>query len=809
MANPADPFGKLARTAVTGLRHWRLRQRRRAVLASSAMVDRAWRRETYGAASGGDLRSYLADPRGSRPSPWFDGGWYLDRHPDVAGSGLDPLTHYILYGSKEGRDPNRGFATRWYLDNNPEAAEHLTPLDHYILRGAAQGRDPSPEFDSAWYAATQMGKGPQGLDPLAHYLLFGAAARAPTNSETGDGGEPVESARLECFKPLGAQPGATVLLLVAQVRGGEIAANTMALVERLAAAGLRIVLVAETEGPFRPDPALAPRLAGGFAREPRGGRYAAWAHLMRGEAELFSGAALLLAGEELAEPAAAPWVAAMLARLASADADLLLARPPGGGEGGFDPRFIAMRARALSAFTLLGAFRSFSLPQGGEASVRGAFARRLTAAAHASGLTLDILPDLPDRPVAVAPPWSATGASDAVEGPLLAPGAAALDPAALKVAFIGPWNYATGLSLASRGYLSALWRTGARLDILPVETPFHVHTRSALTTSARDFEGQADVAIVHLNPDAWSALTDAQRSVIERARVRVGLWVWEMGHVPDVWYPDFDAVDAIWTPSRYCADVFAAQTRAPISVVPHVVPLPPPSEACDRAAVLTGLGLAPDARIVLYAFDGASYIVRKNPDALVRAFAAAGLAARGWRLVLKTKNLMDQPREGAALAKLVRDTAGVVLFERQLSQEAHAALFETADIYASPHRSEGFGLTVAEAMALGKPVVATDYGGVRDFLDASCGYPVPARTVRLGEDLGVYRRGGLWGEIDEAALAQALALAAGRVEAGDDEIGRRARARIAERLSPDAVAAAMLAGMGAALADGPLAASAA
>jgi glycosyltransferase involved in cell wall biosynthesis len=361
----------------------------------------------------------------------------------------------------------------------------------------------------------------------------------------------------------------------------------------------------------------------------------------------------------------------------------------------------------------------------------------------------------------------------------------------LKVAFIGPWNFASGLSLAGRGYLSALWRTPWRLNIHAIEAPFHVHARLTPTISARDFEGSADIAIVHLNPDSWGLLDEAQRAVIERAQVRIGVWVWEMGHVPNSWRQNFGAVDEIWTPSRYCAEVFAVQTDLPVSVVPHVVPVPPEPAPGSRRAVLQGLGLDPDARLVLYAFDGASYLERKNPAALIRAFEASKLAERGWRLILKCKNLLDQPDESAALFRLATATAGVMLIDAQYSQDALAALFEAADIYASSHRSEGFGLTVAEAMALGKPVVATDYGGVRDFLDRSCGYPVPARTVELDEDLGAYGRGGFWGEVDEGAFARALVEAAERIEAGDVEIGQRARARIAERFSADAVAAAM------------------
>jgi glycosyltransferase involved in cell wall biosynthesis len=120
-----------------------------------------------------------------------------------------------------------------------------------------------------------------------------------------------------------------------------------------------------------------------------------------------------------------------------------------------------------------------------------------------------------------------------------------------------------------------------------------------------------------------------------------------------------------------------------------------------------------------------------------------------------------------------------------------AALFAAADVYASPHRSEGFGLTIAEAMALGKPVVASDFGGSRDFLDEACGFPVPARAVTLEKSHGHYLAGGVWGEVDEAALAEALRAAAN----ADPAVGERARARVAERLSPEAVARTMAAAM--------------
>ena len=176
-------------------------------------------------------------------------------------------------------------------------------------------------------------------------------------------------------------------------------------------------------------------------------------------------------------------------------------------------------------------------------------------------------------------------------------------------------------------------------------------------------------------------------------------------------------------------------------------------------------------------FDGSSYLIRKNPAALIRAFIASGLGAHGWRLLLKTKHLFDRPVEGYALEALASQSDGVVLVNASFLQGEVASLITSCDIYASPHCSEGFGLTIAEAMSAGKPVVVTDFGGSTDFVDATCGYPVLAHPWRLEADFGHYTRGGEWARVDEPALAQALLVAAAAIERGDDVVARAGRQR--------------------------------
>lgn len=363
-----------------------------------------------------------------------------------------------------------------------------------------------------------------------------------------------------------------------------------------------------------------------------------------------------------------------------------------------------------------------------------------------------------------------------------------------KVAFYGPWNYDNGLGSASRGIISAIRQTGVRLNLHPIRKPFHVHKPLGPAHDVLDFDGAADVAIVHLNPDSWHLLTYDQRAQIDRAQRRIGYWVWEMEELPAAWQQDFGSVDRIWAPSGYNAQAFAAAKQAPVDVIPHVVPVTRDGTA-DRLAIRRALDLPIDRRLILYVFDGASYLVRKNPAALLRAFAASGLAERGWSLVLKTKHLMDRPGEGQALAALAEATDGVILLDRSLSSHELSDLVASCDIYASPHCSEGFGLTVAEAMAAGRIVVATDYSGTTQFLDHGCGFPVAAEPWTLDEDFGHYLSGGTWARVDEAALSEGLVQAAARVDAGDRAMGEAARARVAEMLSAEAVGAAIAASL--------------
>ncbi|WP_134390914.1 class I SAM-dependent methyltransferase [Methylacidiphilum sp. Yel] len=107
-------------------------------------------------------------------SALFDPAYYLQQYPDVRLSGVDPLTHFVLYGVTEKRNPNPFFDVEYYLQQNPDVAEaKINPLYHFICYGWKEGRKPHPRFDPAFYLHQYKDVAEAGMNPLSHYLLFG------------------------------------------------------------------------------------------------------------------------------------------------------------------------------------------------------------------------------------------------------------------------------------------------------------------------------------------------------------------------------------------------------------------------------------------------------------------------------------------------------------------------------------------------------------------------------------------------------------------------------------------------------------
>jgi glycosyltransferase involved in cell wall biosynthesis len=264
----------------------------------------------------------------------------------------------------------------------------------------------------------------------------------------------------------------------------------------------------------------------------------------------------------------------------------------------------------------------------------------------------------------------------------------------------------------------------------------------------------------------------------------VGYWAWEIPEVPPEWRPALACVSQVWVPSHFTAAVLEPLLPGRVRVVPPALALiPPVASALGRAA----FGLPEDAVVVLVSFNLASSFARKNPFAAIAAFRGAFGDRPDRILLLKVGHPEHAPADFARLAQMAH-APNIRLETHTLPPEDRHALTACADIVLSLHRGEGFGLVLAEAMLLGKPVVATGWSGNTDFMDGSNAALVGYRLVPARDDRSVYR--GLWAEPDVAEAAALLRTLADDAAARRD-LGERARLSTLDRLDGRELTAAL------------------
>ncbi len=284
--------------------------------------------------------------------------------------------------------------------------------------------------------------------------------------------------------------------------------------------------------------------------------------------------------------------------------------------------------------------------------------------------------------------------------------------------------------------------------------------------------------VLHVNaPSLPLALLRLGRPLL-RGRRLVGAWAWELPVVPESWRAGLPFVHEVWTLSRFSAEALAPLLPGGVRVVPPPLAAHPPTpSALDRAA----FGLPEDAIVTLVAFNLASSFERKNPLAAIAAHRAAFGDRMDRVLLLRVGNPHHFPADFARL-QAAATAPNVRLDTNTLPRDDAHALMAACDIVLSLHRSEGFGLVPAEAMLLGKPVVATDWSGTRDFMDADCAALVPARLIPARDPRGVFEApGAVWADADVGAAADWLIRLAedGGLRRQMGEAGRaRAQARL-------------------------------
>jgi len=299
-------------------------------------------------------------------------------------------------------------------------------------------------------------------------------------------------------------------------------------------------------------------------------------------------------------------------------------------------------------------------------------------------------------------------------------------------------------------------------------------------------ENPHGVNVVHLDPPASRDIDHHHGKGFRAGKYNIGYFAWELPEFPDAWVPAFDYYDEIWCPSDFSAAAIGLKSPLPVLTMPHAIEFVPPAGA--GGALRAKFNLPPGHFLFLTLFDLNSYSARKNPRAVIDAFRQSGLAGKGAALVLKVQNVIGNEADFAALQASVRDLPGTVLTTETLSRADIYALEQACDCFVSLHRSEGFGLAVAECMFLGKPVISTDWSATAEFVTRDNGCPVRAKLLTLEQNHGPYAKGSIWADPDPAQAAEYMrALFADRTLAA--RLGAAAKETIATRFAPAVIGA--------------------
>jgi glycosyltransferase involved in cell wall biosynthesis len=287
--------------------------------------------------------------------------------------------------------------------------------------------------------------------------------------------------------------------------------------------------------------------------------------------------------------------------------------------------------------------------------------------------------------------------------------------------------------------------------------------------------------LIHLNANEFPQYSSVLGSDCFHGRRTIGYWCWELPEFPRPQHAAFAHVHEVWTLSSFCQRSIAQVSPVPVITMWPSIDVMSHGGPPDR----TRFGLPSDRFIVLFVFNPMSVTERKNPLGLVKAFEKAFSGRRDVLLVIAMPHAELFPEEARAVREALARVGGILRTE-SMDHTTTLSLIQCADCYASLHRSEGFGLTIAEAIALGVPTIATDFSGNTDFMPANLTERIPYTLTSIKKSLHPYPAGATWADPDLDAAAHALRKIHG------DPTGARARAAAAKemisaQLSPMAV----------------------
>jgi len=253
-----------------------------------------------------------------------------------------------------------------------------------------------------------------------------------------------------------------------------------------------------------------------------------------------------------------------------------------------------------------------------------------------------------------------------------------------------------------------------------------------------------NINVFHLNAEQMFEVYSHFGQGLFKDRYNIGFWHWELEDFPDEWLDGFKFINEVWVPSSFVANSVSMKSSVPVIRIPHGIEVIIEN---DRERSYYGLPETPFLFLTMY--DMNSFQERKNPMASINAFKQAfSPNDLSVGLVVKVNNGSANKGDMKFINQITEEYKNIYVINKTFSRNDTNALIACTDSFISLHRSEGFGLGLAEAMYLRKPVIGTNWSSNTDFMNSQNSCIVNYELIKVGQDYGPYQAYQQWANAD-------------------------------------------------------------
>ena len=295
----------------------------------------------------------------------------------------------------------------------------------------------------------------------------------------------------------------------------------------------------------------------------------------------------------------------------------------------------------------------------------------------------------------------------------------------MKILYTASINDSSGYGEAARNYIASLL-TQPNIELS--SRPMNCELWKTDTSKYDSIIGptinkpiKPDVQIIHMTPENFP------RCKIPGIK-NIGYTVWETSRLPNNWVSLCNQLDAILVPCSWNVDVFKSSgVSVPVIKVPHTINI----KDFNIDGEMERIDAIPQDKYIFYSIF--QWTARKNPVGLISAYLSEFRPSDKVCLVIKSymENNSDEDKTKVisaitevrkSLQLMTYNTAQIILVHGALSSHGIMSLHNQGDCFVLPHRAEGWGVPIMEAMLFGKPAIATGFSGNMEFMNKDNSY---------------------------------------------------------------------------------------